>query len=68
LTAFCHKRELKLWERIFGDYFTLDYIKNYSALRFVNRDYLSPEKYKEVCSAAIAYSRESLPFVDEDSL
>jgi hypothetical protein len=64
--AFYQKRILKLLEKIFEPERLIKHIQNYQALRFVNKGYLYPETYKQICSAAIEYSAESLPFVDED--
>ncbi|GHT77758.1 hypothetical protein FACS1894130_03190 [Spirochaetia bacterium] len=63
--AFYQKRPLAVIERIFGGFPEIKHIQNYQALRFVNKEHLSPEKYKEICLLAIQYSSESLPFVDE---
>ncbi|GHV90256.1 hypothetical protein AGMMS50268_07590 [Spirochaetia bacterium] len=64
-TAFYQKRYLAVIERIIGDFPEIKHIQNYQSLRFVNKEHLSPEKYKETCLLAIQYSSESLPFIDD---
>jgi hypothetical protein len=63
--AFYQRQVNVLLDRIFGYYFDIKCIQDYQALRFVRKDHLLPEKYKEICLLAIKYSAESLPFVDK---
>jgi hypothetical protein len=50
---------------LFGTCSEKEYSKNFQALRFVNKNNLFPEKYREICLLAIQCADESLPFVDK---
>jgi hypothetical protein len=65
LLAFNQKQKLVLLLRLFGDYFNIKYIKDYQALRFVDKSHCLPDRYKDICLEAIQYSEDSLPFVDK---
>ncbi|GHT98550.1 hypothetical protein FACS1894142_5020 [Spirochaetia bacterium] len=63
--AFHRKHARLIIEQLFEPDLLIKHIQNNQALRFVNKDYLFPEKYKALCLLAIEYSGASLPFVDK---
>jgi hypothetical protein len=63
-TAFYKRICVFLLEKIYETDFSKT-IRNHLALRFVDKNHLYPEKYRDICIEAIKYSEDALPFVDE---
>jgi hypothetical protein len=63
-TAFYEKFSVFLLDKMYKREFS-ETIRNYQALRFVDKNCLLFEKYRDICIEAIKYSEDALLFVDK---